>query len=244
LFVLLSAYGFVVARQRYSARPYLIPIVIVAGTTAILTLNPYEIPISLIRRLPMGTGFRVAGRFLPFFYFFLLIPAAHGLDGLLRVRNRWERNAAFGVLALLTWAEMFPSKLSPSAVKVLELPAEVAADGARGAFTLIIPRGEYTNLLDTYQVSMNVPVLHLSYLAREDPQAAAIRAKRFPLLYPNPRKLSARVLAQMEEADVHYVLFEDQQQYYSSKFRGEPVVEHDGAVLVRYYPPFAGEGAH
>jgi hypothetical protein len=244
VFVLLSAFGFVVAGKRYAMRPYLIPILLAAATTAILTLNPHEIPINLIRRLPMGTGFRVAGRFLPFFYFFLLILAAHGADGILRLRNRWARATALAVLAFLTCAELYPSELSPSPVKALALPAEVAADGASGAFTLIIPSKTYTNLLDTYQLSMNVPIVHLSYLAREDPQTVATRAKRFPALYPNPTELSAPLLSQMREANVHYVLYEDQRQYYAGRFRGETVVTHDGAILVRYPPSLAGGRAN
>jgi hypothetical protein len=226
VFVLLSIIGLVVLRQQYAVRRYLSPILVVAITTAVVTLNPAEIPITLIRHLPMGTGFRVAGRFLPFFYFFLLVLAAHGLDRVLRLRSRWALGAASLFIALLTWAEMYPSKLSPSPVKAFALPADVAADGALGAFTLVIPRGNaYTSLLDTYQVSMNVPVVHLSYLAREDLQTTGTRSTRFPALYPYPKKLSARVLAQMKEAGVPYVLFEDQQQYYSSKFRGEAVAE-------------------
>jgi hypothetical protein len=245
VFVILSIVGLVAAQQRYGVRRFLIPILAVAAISALLTLNPGEIPLTLIRQLPMGTGFRVAGRFLPFFYFFLLIPAACGVDSLLGLQNhRWVRNIALCVLALATWAELFPAKLTPSAVKKFKVPAEVAADGAHGAFTLIIPRAAYTNQLDTYQVSMNVPVVQLSYLAREDPNAVATRAKRFPALYSNPRKLSRRVLEQMRDANVHYVLFEDQQQYFSNQLRGETVVQHDGAILVRYYPPFPGTEAN
>ena len=234
VFVVLAALGLIAAGRRYVVRTSLIPILGVAALTAVLTLNPHDIPITLIRRLPMGTGFRVAGRFLPLFHFFLLIPAAYGVDSLLSMRSGWSRNIAFGALACLTWAELFPSNLGPSTVKAFDVPAQVAADGAHGAFTLIIPRGAYLSALDTYQVSMNVPVVHLSFLAREDPETAAARSKRFRALYPGPRKLSARVLAQMKEANVHYVLFEDRQQYYAGKFHGEPVVEHDGAILVRY----------
>jgi hypothetical protein len=237
VFVLLAIAGIVLARQRETLRSNLTALLVLAVIAAILSLNPFNGPITLIRRLPMGSGFRVSGRFLPFFYFVLLVPASFGMDVLLRHPNTRARVAALGFLALLACVELLPVKLSPSAVKAFKIPAAVASDGAHGAFTLIMPRDAYTNVLDTYQVSMNVPVVHLSYLAREDPESVAIRAKRFPALYPNPKKLSERVLSQMKNANVRYVLFEDQQQYYAGTFYGEPVAEHDGAILVRYSGP-------
>jgi hypothetical protein len=236
VFVLLAVLGLFAAREPEPLRVDLVPLLFVGITLALLTLNPREIPIAWIRKLPLGTGFRVAGRFLPFFYFFLLIPAAYGANALLGLRSRWARSVALVALLLFSFAELFPSKLSPSAVAKFKLPARVAADGASGAFTLIMPRGPYTNRIDTYQVSMNVPVVQLSYLAREDPQTAAIRWKRFPALYSNPREVSKRLLAEMKEANVQYVLFEDRHQYETGRFRGQTVAEDMGAILVRYPP--------
>lgn len=243
VFVVLSTLGFVAAGRHYPTHTFQLPILVVAMIAAALTLNPHDIPITLIRRLPMGTGFRVAGRFLPFFYFFLLIPAACGVEVLLSLRSGWRRALVWAAAACLTFVELFPTKLSPSAVRAFDVPATVISDGARGAFTLIIPRGAYTNVLDTYQVSLNVPVVHLSYLAREDPGQAEARSKRYPSLYPYPKKLTPRVLAQMKDANVQYVLFEDQQQYYDSALTGDVVVQHDGAVLVRYHPLQAADRA-
>ena len=236
VFVLLAVLGYVAAREPEPLRIDLVPLLVVGITLALLTLNPREIPIAWIRKLPMGTGFRVAGRFLPFFYFFLLIPAAYGANAVLGLKGRLARSVALGALVLTSFAELFPSKLSPSAVAKFELPTQVAAEGAHGVFTLIIPRGPYTNQIDTYQVSMNVPVVQLSYLAREDPQTAAIRSKRFPALYSSPREFSERLLAEMKDANVHYVLFEDRQQYETARFRGQTVAENAGVILVRYPP--------
>jgi hypothetical protein len=240
VFILLAALGFVAARASEPLRVHLVPLLVVAITLAFLTLNPREIPIGWIRKLPMGAGFRVAGRFLPFFYFFLLIPAAYGANALLGLQGRLARSLALGALVLISLAELFPSKLSPSPVARFKLPTQVAADGAHGVFTLIIPRGPYTNRIDTYQVSMNVPVVQLSYLAREDPQTAAMRSKRFPALYSNPREISQRLLAEMKDANVHYVLFEDRHQYETAPFRGQTVAESTRAILVRY-PPYASK---
>jgi hypothetical protein len=119
-------------------------------------------------------------------------------------------------------------------LKTFDVPAQLAKDGARGVFTFIIPRGVYTNVLDTYQVSMNVPVVHLSYLAREDPSAAATREKRFPELYSSPSGLSRRLLAEMDGARVHYVLFEERSRYDAAKFKGEVLAEQGDAILVRF----------
>lgn len=83
VFVLLAIAGIVLARQRETLRSDLTPLLVIVVIAAILTLNPFNGPITLIRRLPMGTGFRVSGRFLPFFYFVLLVPAAFGIDVLL-----------------------------------------------------------------------------------------------------------------------------------------------------------------
>jgi hypothetical protein len=238
VFVVLSVVGIAAAVGGGALARPLRALLAIATLTLIFTLNPLDIPSTLIRRLPMGTGFRVFGRFLPFFYFFLLIFAALGAERLLRLRNRGLRVATCATLTLLACAEMFPWQLSPSVVKDFKVPAAVLADAERGAFTLIVPAGSYSNVLDTYQVSMNVPVVQLSYLAREDPQSVAARAQRFPALYGNAHKLSARLRAQMLDAHVHYVLYEDGRQYSATILGGEPVAEHAGAILVRYYPPF------
>ena len=214
-------------------RQVLMPVLLTAALIATLVLNPFGAPLALLRHLPFGTGFRVAGRFLPFFYFFALVPAAYGLERLLQWQRRVPRAAGLGALAILCWVELYPAKLTPSRVKDFNVPAQLAEDAARGIFTLIIPRGAYTNVLDTFQVSMNVPIVHLSYLAREDPRAAAIRKHRFPALYPSPTRLSKRLLSQMREAGVHYVLFEDGRSY-DPKFKGTIVTEHGPAILVRF----------
>jgi hypothetical protein len=236
VFGVLALVGVIAARSREPLRGSLVPLLAIAIAMALLTLNPREIPIAWIRRLPMGQGFRVAGRFLPFFYFFLLIPAAYGAEALLKLRGRWARSSALLALALVAFAELFPWRLSPSAIAILEPTKDVVADGEDGVFTLIIPRGDYTNRLDTYQVNMDVPIVHLSYLARENAQTAATRSNRFPALYSNPRELSRRLLDEMEDARVHYVLFEDRLLYETSRFRGQVVAANAGAVLVRYYP--------
>jgi hypothetical protein len=233
VFVILFIVGLLCTRRYQLLRSSLFPIVVLAVLTAIIIINPHNVPLDVIRRVPLGNGFRVAARFLPFFYFFLLIPAAFGIDHLIRVRRAWWAGSILVSLSVLAAVELYPAKLRPSAVKMFEVPNDVARDGARGVFTLIIPRGVYTNVLDTYQISMNVPIVHLSYLAREDPKSSAIRRKRFPKLYPNPTKLSGRVLSQMRDAGVRYVLFEDRAQYDAGHYRGQLIAEHGGAVLVR-----------
>jgi len=233
VFILLAAVG-LAFRHRAHGRSGSAPVLIMAAVTALLTLNPGGIPLDLVRKLPMGAGFRVAARFLPFFYFFALVAAAVGIEHVLSLRGRWVRVASLVILAVLGWIELYPARMSPSLVRSFPMPAQIKNDGVHGAFTLILPRERYTNVLDTYQVSMQVPVVHLSYLAREGPQTIDERRKRFPDLYSSPRRITARLLEQMRQANVRYVLFEDKGQYLRSKLRGTPVVERDNAVLVRY----------
>lgn len=232
LFVLLAGIGLVARRRAGPMLP--MPILLMVAVTAVLTLNPGGAPLDLVRKLPLGNGFRVAARFLPFLYFFALVAAAFGLEHILAWQRRWTVAMAMAVLAALACVELYPAQLSPSPVRAFTVPKQVRDEGESGAFTLIMPRGHYTNVLDTYQVSMNIPVVHLSYLAREDHTAAEARRARYPGLYPPPKKLTKGVLAQMQQANVRYVLFEDRAQYEASKYHGAVIAEHDDAVLVRY----------
>jgi hypothetical protein len=234
VYVALAIAGLVAVIRKPSMRTQLAAVGVIALLTLLTTLNPGEVPIQLLRELPTGAGFRVVARFLPFCFFFLLVFTAYGLEQLLRIQARSARFALLGVFALVTFVELYPWQLEPSAVKRFVPPKELIADGERGVFTLIIPRTHYFNVLDTYQVSLNVPVLNLSFLAREAPEARAMRALAFPSLYPFPRKLTRTVREQMDAAHVRYVLYEDERQYVRSKSGGTPIAAQNGAILVRY----------
>jgi hypothetical protein len=38
----------------------------------------------------------------------------------------------------------------------------------------------------------------------------------------------------MDDARVHYVLFEERGRYNAAKYKGEVIAEHDDAILVRF----------
>lgn len=233
--VVLAAIGLAIwPSARGASRKERIVIASLAAFMLLLTLNPLNAPLAVLRLLPTGSGFRVAARFLPFVYFFALIPAAYGLTRLLEWRATAPRLAALLALAALTALEYYPWQLAPSAVKQFAVPEAVAEEGARGAFTLIVPRKSYTNAHDTYQVSMDVPVVQLSYLAREDRAAKAERVRRFPALYAAPHAPTPRELPQLRAAGVRFVLYEDERAYTAGKLRGETLAQQAGAVLVRY----------
>ena len=87
VFVILAVLGL-------RGRQVLLPVLLTAAMIVVVVLNPFGAPLALLRQLPFGTGFRVAGRFLPFCYFFALVPAAFGLQRLLRWQRRVPRAGA------------------------------------------------------------------------------------------------------------------------------------------------------
>jgi hypothetical protein len=233
VFVVLSVLGAAALRKGSSTRKEAAALSVVAVVLLVFALDPFHAPSTLIRLLPLGTGFRVFGRFLPFSYFFLLVLAGHGVERVLGWRSR-TGVYAWGGLALLAFVELYPWHLAPMPVKRFTVPDLVAADGARGVFTLVVPRAAFNTVDDTYQVSMNVPVVQRTYLSREDEAITAARLQRFPLLYADHPELSAGLLEEMRDAHVGYVLFEDKRQYLASPLAGEPVAEANGALLVRF----------
>lgn len=177
-----------------------------------LTVNVLGVPAALVRALPMGEGFRIFGRFFPFLLFFLAIFAALGVDGLVaRVRSLQAR-LALGLLFVAAAAlELAPANLAPSPVRGLPLAADVrrALDPSRRL--LVVPRGEHLNVLDTYQVDLDLPAVDLSYLAREDPRTTEERVERYPHVYgAAPLALDdPELLRELADLGVGYVLFEE-----------------------------------
>jgi hypothetical protein len=185
----------------------LIPLVILF----LLTIDCLGIPSSILRMLPLGQGFRVMARFFPFFLFWLLLLAGFGLDRLFQIADGRARRRRLFLIGLLAAIEFFPFWLRPSPVKQLAIPPQTLARISDSAVTAIIPKRYYFNHLDAYQISLQKPVLKLSYLARPS-KSSLVRMQQFPALY------QTRFLPQNPEAmrqfislGGKYLLFEDKE---------------------------------
>jgi hypothetical protein len=199
----------------------------------VLTLDPVEFPSSVVRALPMGAGFRVFARFFPIFLFFVLIIAAYGLDRIIAIGNSLTR--AIALVSLLIWVtvEYYPAGLNPSAVRTFRFTTRLRDTVNRNKFVLVIPNGYYQNVHDTYQVSLDMRFVYLSYLARENKTIAGLRATQFPIIYGGKRPNSLDEIKQeMRRLGVGYLLFESSSGYARWPLRGTVAAEDRGQLLV------------
>jgi hypothetical protein len=231
-FMVLAGIG--LARWIRGKEHALLPIAILVVVTLILTFDPSQGASTVLRRLPLGGGFRVFARFFPFFLFFLLMFAALGLDALLR---RWTFRGRHGVIALLLLAaavELYPYRMQPSPVKQLPMGPEQRARLERGRFVLVLPHEMHLNVHDTYQIALDLPCVHLSYLARERDPVQAYRMTHFPMVYgAAPVTSVAALYEELRALNIGYILIEDKRDRSGLPFRGEAVAEWDREVLLR-----------
>jgi len=183
---------------------------LLALTALLLCADPFNLPSLLLRLLPMAGGFQVFARFFPFFLFFLLIFAALGFQRLISWRLPLGHLAA-GFLVVLAVMETYPVHLQPSAVK--SLPREVRHELAEDAFVMVVPQAELRNVHDTYQVALDRPCVHLSYLARGTIELLEHRISTYPAVYGGKRpRLDARFPDEAARLGIRYLLFEEPSQ--------------------------------
>ncbi len=186
-----------------------IPLLALVCFCFVLTTDFDRWPSRILRAMPMGEGFRVFARFLPFLIFFVTIFACQGLDRLFKIPSRRIKAVVLIVLSLVGLCEYYPAKLNPAPVKSFPLMADETAQIDRSKFLLVIPPVEYHNIHDTYQVSLDMRCVHLSYLAREDETLIRQREARFPLIYGGETALSAgEIVSEMRQLNIGYVLIE------------------------------------
>jgi len=229
--IILAAIG-VLAAAREKSR-YVAIMAILAGLCLVLTLNPFGLPSLAIRALPMGSGFRVFARFFPFFLFFTLTFAAEGIERIVSARRSTTRAVALIALLSLAAVEYYPAKLSPSPVKEFRIPTEVKRLLNHDRFTLVIPDSDYRNIHDTYQVSLDMQCVNLSYLAREDSTLTRLRKTNFPIVYGGRQSFSPDQLRQeLNKLNVAYLLFESKNRVNSYPLSGKVIAEDNGQILV------------
>jgi hypothetical protein len=199
----------------------------------VLTLNLFEIPSTLLRALPMGSGFRVFGRFFPLFLFFFLVPVCFGFDRIRAIPKPVIRVAVLVALAIPAVVEYYPAKLSPSPVRSFHIESRVRDTLDRQKFVLVIPEGPYRNVDDTYQTSVDMPFVNLSYLAREDTSRTNLRLTQFPIIYGHQQPTSLdQIKDELRRLGVGYLLFETKARSENFPLQGTVVAEDHDQVLV------------
>ncbi|UCG62555.1 MAG: hypothetical protein JSV52_04515 [Candidatus Zixiibacteriota bacterium] len=222
-----------VVAMRINGRKGLKAILILAGICLAAVLDPFHAVSGILRSLPMGTGFRVFSRFFPFFLFFFLILACHGLNHIIQKWKLWARVSVALAFLAITITEYYPQGLNVSPVKNFSLNARQTNQLKRDRFVLVIPEGRYRNVHDTYQVTMNMRFVYLSYLARTDTRIAAKRRQRFPMVYAGkPIGNQEEFLRELKKLGVGYVLFENAAQAANFPLQGDVVHESNNELLM------------
>jgi hypothetical protein len=204
-----------------------------AGFCLVLTLNPFDLASTLIRALPMGSGFRVFGRFFPVFLFFFLIPACYGYDRIAAIRKPAIKGVALLALLILAATEYVPIHLNPSPVKIFHMEAQKKDGLNRDKFVLVIPKDDYRNVHDTYQASLDLRFVNLSYLARENSTLTNLRTSQFPIIYGKRLPNSPdQFKEELRRLGVGYLLFETKSRAMDFPLQGMVVAEDSDQVLV------------
>ena len=224
-------------RQLYLSRNSVLgPLSILTVLLLVLSLDPFGLPSTVVRLLPLGEGFRVFGRFFPFFLFFFLICVAFALRALFALSRSPKKSILVGLLVILSLVELYPYRMQPSPVKKLDIPSQVSRLFDASRFVLVAPRGEYRNVHDTYQCALDMPCVYLSYLAREDDESRRLRQERFPIIYRGQRPTSLEEFRkEFEELDIGFVLFEDKTHSVSFPLAGDLIWESDTEALLRLH---------
>ncbi|HOX37931.1 MAG TPA: hypothetical protein PL033_08080 [Candidatus Brocadiia bacterium] len=203
--IAMACWGFAVERRKRAIRV----MGILAVAMFFLALDPFSIPSRLIGLVPFGRGVRVPGRFLPFALFWIAGLAAVGVKFLLSERGR--RLGRRGRLALTGFmlicaVETFPTGSHPSPVRNPAISRTVLDKLDRSRRMLILVR-ERCQLNDTYQIFFDMPVIHVSYLARNIDQINRWGAAH-PILHAINSPLRAQLLENLRGADLERELRE------------------------------------
>jgi hypothetical protein len=184
------------------------PLVAVALICLLLTLDVGRIPSEILRALPLGAGIRVFSRFYPFFLFFCAALAGLALERLLRAAPaRWLPAAVLVAGLGVAAAEYTPARLAPSLVRRLVLPAGLELDRSR--FLLVVPRGDYRSVQDTWAVTLDMRSMKLSFVGREIAAERNLRLGRFSRAYAErPQLGDPATLSELRRLGVGYVLLE------------------------------------
>ena len=129
-----------------------------------IALDAGGLPSGLFNLIPRGNGFRVMSRFFPVALFFLVALAAIGLEGLMRWKNAGAKWAALAALAAVAAAEYYPARLQPSPVRSFAMSDAVRHKIQDGWGVMVLPEGEFQDVDNTYQCSLDMPAPYSTYL--------------------------------------------------------------------------------
>jgi hypothetical protein len=172
----------------------------------VIGLDVFEVPSTILRALPAGGGFRFFSRFFPFALFFIAWAAAWGLEALSHARRGWVRGALAAIAGACVLEYWMAPHLSP--VRDLMLPTELHAAITKEHPLLLVAPG-LRQVHDTYQVALDVPMVAVDHLTREDSETVRARSEAFPKVYkirgavPDPTWLP-----ELEKLGVRHILFE------------------------------------
>jgi hypothetical protein len=189
-------------------------------------------PGEIVRRIPMGEGFRVFSRFFPFLLFFAGIVFAAGIERVILARG--AKLALLIPLAALWILEIYPWNLNTTRVLGMDFPEFDRGTVDLSRFVLVVTNGGYRPVHDTYQVSMDRPFVLVSSVSPRLGDREAIRMRDFPIVHgrvgpSSPDQLSA----ELEKLNVGYVLFEGKAAFERWPLKSETVFETGSEVLVR-----------
>ena len=264
-FAWLGLIGIVTARRRRML--WFWPLAVLAGVTLCLVVDPFQVPSTVIRAIPMGKGMRLFKRFIPFLFFYLLIFSCLGLDFLIRrwrprkpdwvvgcrfdaagsmagVAGRMRKGAVIAAVLLVFAAlECYPFTMSLWPVKRFPIDAAARARLDDGRFCLVVPRQGFSQYHDAYQVALDMPCTHMYILNKMDRAANEDRMARFPSVFKDhrtpyrPSFEDADFLDQLETLRVGYILFENKDDLDRFPWPGTVVFETDREILIELEPP-------
>ncbi|MFA6242873.1 MAG: hypothetical protein WC655_18180, partial [Candidatus Hydrogenedentales bacterium] len=230
------------------------PIVALFIGAVALVIDPFHIPSSILRALPTGKGFRFFERFIPFALYFLLILSAVGLEFLYKEwvpkKPAWllgairfpKKAVVIGGILVFAASELYPVLLNITPIMKLPITPEVRAELNPERYCLVVPDGDYRQVLQTYQVELDIPCVNIAYWDRMDKNALQRRAQEYPGVYagapaPHPQPTAPNVEApsfpdEARALKIGYLLFENKNAAGTWRARGRTLLETDRELLL------------
>ncbi|HOX36758.1 MAG TPA: hypothetical protein PL033_02115 [Candidatus Brocadiia bacterium] len=241
-----------IGRALSSERAFINWSLAVALTLLVFTFDPWGIPSSVYRSMPMGSGMRFPSRFLPFALFFMSIPAAQGVGFLLAATSRRSSRRKFAipsmiVLTIVFIIETWPINSHVTSIRRPPVPAAILATIDRSRPLWILFKDERV-INDSYQVFFDMPCTEVSHLARGG-EMIDQWARSHPIMYalnsisPEPGVVTRDMVlaqadalrrqldAELSDAGVRYIFTEDPALFYRLPVRGVVLWEgHTGTL--------------
>jgi hypothetical protein len=188
------------------------------------------------RVVPLAAWLRVWAQLLPAIVFFLCVFAAFGIAWLWRQRTVGK--AATIILLVLAAFEYYPFLLKPLPVLDPDIPASVLQTMDEDKFVMYLPRRGHrgVRINDTFQVAIDKPVVHLSFLAHESAASAVARRGVYRKTYlPRHVKPDRLWYREAKALNIGYIFAEDTALVAGFNFPHEIMYEGTDGALVRVW---------